>query len=834
MDKMRDWLKGRDQWLGRSWPWAWDVKAGLHPIVGIVASCVLIIVVSIGLSFCLRATGPLFGYFPGAPLYLYSAVAQSLAAYMTLALTALFIASQLLGPNYSWGFARLLVSQRMFQVALGINLGVITASLLLLVTSGEALSNTPLVMVAFAFAAMVALTHCVVTTVLSLAPSRFLEQCRRQAWQILAAGFSTSRENYLCAVIEALRDTGMGTAEQSRRKEKTINLAAGELIKIRAELIGRGEWEKTPDGEESETCRRIRWALIDVGTTGVWTEETGKRRQHSQVDDLLGWVWALGWQAYNGQGIEAWEDILAIAYYVARERRLADRDYWFTRLREQIVDKLGLFTIKVEGDQQIADHELPFIELMLKYALRAAFDAADAGQVREACGLFYDMWGRILDRKPKSDSTARNIALSFASAVASLGANIVGKKKEAPTQIAQFLPDAGKLLSEMVTYWDVDAGTFLEQVLPRFTTKHDRFTQALSDHVLGFDTAEGPSKGGVDPTSHFGETIYVILRCYLETTQKYALGFETMGYSESAAGASFLVKQERQGILQTYSAPLAPLLGGKELSSLLDGLEKKLSEYEQQREREEWAAIQKAQLSPEFIGQFKQTVKDRFVEARRVAKLLRPTESALDGELVVVRLTAHLRRQAFVEVKSNIVMTPDFDAPLVANGLAAHEDYELLRAIMEFVRSGLGESDLKPADISEMAGLLREIYDESACVVLSHDIAKLIRGAISFDYNEELRDLYWGRLGSAKVYLSNGLESCWAVSFIPEQIGDLTVSQPLQVLDPVDLPWDEEKATEAPTVSVELSEELLVALSADGEPRVWDLSQWISTEEAEA
>jgi len=282
---------------------------------------------------------------------------------MTLALTALFIASQLLGPNYSWGFARLLVSQRIFQVALGINLGVITTSLLFLATPdwwgivGQqaldgsqpgAISNAPLITVVLAFAAMVALTHRVITTLLSLAPSRFLEQCRRQAWQILVVGFSTSREDYLCAVIEALRDTGMVTAEQSRREEQTIELAASELIKMRAELIGRGEWEKTPDGKESEMCRQLKWALIDVGTTGVWTEETGKRRQHSQVDDLLGWTWALGRNAHQAQEVQVWEDILAIAYYVARERRLADRDYWFARWREQIVDKMSLFTETVE------------------------------------------------------------------------------------------------------------------------------------------------------------------------------------------------------------------------------------------------------------------------------------------------------------------------------------------------------------------------------------------------------------------------------------------------------------------------------------------------------
>jgi len=38
--------------------WLWDVLIGVHPIVGIVASCVLIIGVSIGLSLATRRMRP--------------------------------------------------------------------------------------------------------------------------------------------------------------------------------------------------------------------------------------------------------------------------------------------------------------------------------------------------------------------------------------------------------------------------------------------------------------------------------------------------------------------------------------------------------------------------------------------------------------------------------------------------------------------------------------------------------------------------------------------------------------------------------------------------------
>jgi len=315
--KLAGCLRAPRGWWGGAW--LWDVLIGLHPIVGIVASCVLTIVVSIGLSFSLHATEPLFGYSLGAPLYLYSAVAQSLAAYMTLALTALFIASQLLGPNYSWGFARLLVTQRMLQVALGMNLGVIVASLFFLATPDwwGGVGNTPLVMVAFAFAGLITLTYYVVNAVLSLEPGRFLDQRMHQAEQVIVAGQTESREKHVLSVIRVLRDTGMVTAEQSRRTEKTIVLAARELIGMRAKLMGRGEWERTSDDEESETCRRLRWALIDVARTAVWTEETGKRRRHSQASDLLIRVWMLAWEAYQARNDQAWKDALYVVYCAA-------------------------------------------------------------------------------------------------------------------------------------------------------------------------------------------------------------------------------------------------------------------------------------------------------------------------------------------------------------------------------------------------------------------------------------------------------------------------------------------------------------------------------------
>ncbi len=842
--KMCDWAKRRDQWLARSWPWAWDVKAGLHPIVGIVASCVLIIVVSIGLSFSLRATGPLFGYSPGAPLYLYSAVAQSLAAYMTLALTALFIASQLLGPNYSWGFARLLVTQLMLQVALGMNLGVVVASLFFLATPDwwGVVGNTPLIVAALAFAALIMLTYYVVNAVLSLEPSRFVEQCTRQAQQIIAAEHSEARDEYVLVVIKALRDIGLMPAGHTQWTEQTIKIAARGLTNIRSAAMEQGKWEKGETGHESEVCWHARRALADVAAAGVWSQQADDSRRRSQVSDLLIQVWMLAWEAYRARNDQAWKDALYVVYWVAEERQAVGKEYWLDWFRDDLIGELSMRVGSGKKRPTISSDEKPLLDTALLCALKAAWHAVEVGEGQEACPIFLQLWREVfLARQPDDEGVAQQVALSLVSAVMSLGAWSL-QNEHAQDLIPEFLPIVGELLADIVTSWQIPPGTFIEEAMERFNVKHDEFTKALSERFFPIERPlETPGRvgpGGFDPTPHLGVALYTLLRCYLEAAEKVTLGYETMEYRKSAAWMSSTVDPSRQGILQTWSEPLEPLLGGDDLSSLLDGLEKKLIEFEMQRDRDEQATIHEAPLSPQLVAEFEQGVEQRFTEVHRVANLLNWVTSAGDGQPVTVRRTTRTLRELFVEIASLTDIGTLGRA--MSRGFAACEDYCLLRTISEFTRSDLGYSDLSPRDISEMRLMLEEIYEGPACLVC------LVGGALyeaveqSPDFQPWYREAiagsprYSGRLGEVAVYVTDALKPEEAVSFIPEQIGDLSVSKPLEISDPEDLRWDEDTATKRPMVSIELSEELQVALSADGEPRVWDLSQWISTEEPEA
>lgn len=840
------------KWWTRTRSRAWDVWVGLWPLAGITAAFLLFSGTLVVLHLIFRASRPLFSYSLEAPLYLYSAVAQSLAAYVTLGLTALFIASQVLGRNYSWGFTRLLVSQRNFQIALGLNLAVIIASLSLLATpdwwgvvaqgtSGigqqEAYGNTPLIIVVMAVVAVALLTQYVIGAVLSLEPRRFVRQSMQQAKQVVTAGYSDMREEYVGAVIRVLRDTGMLAPERTRRLEETIKLAANALTGIRREIFGREKWEKTQSGEESETCHRIRWALIDIGTTGVWTEEVESEHARSQVSNLLISVWwPLGWEAYRLRNLQAWEDVLTVVYVIAKERRLAHREYWFARFKEAVVNQLSCLVGEDHGTRQITDGEKPLLKAAMKYGVRAAFDAVDEGQIGEAGALFFDIWIQMWDRKPTVPSSAQEIALSFTSCVASIGAYIV-HKKDAEVKIREFLPHAGRLLSEMVTLWQVHADTLLEQALDKFSIKRNRFTQALSDRLFADETpleTPGRTTGGVDPTPYLGDTMYVLLRCYLEVNEPIVLGFETMQFSESAAHMSSTVTQIKEGILERWSEPMKPLLGDKELSSLLDVLADKLGNFERQRERDEWAAIHEVPFSLKLVGEFKEGVKQQFRKALRVTNLLNRVDSLADGHPLTVKLNIRGWREAFVEVETDMLIR-DLDNE-VSRAFAAREDYRFLSAITEFAKAELGHSDLTPQDISEMRLMLEEIYEGPACVICSSGLHQTLVRSPDFRpwYRERLPEspAYFGHLGQAEVYLTQ-IEPAWAVSFIKEQIGDLAVTKPLQISDPVDMPWDAETGTRPPMVSVELSEELQLALRADGKPRVWDLSEWETTDQAQ-
>lgn len=279
---------------------------------------------------------------------------------------------------------------------------------------------------------------------------------------------------------------------------------------------------------------------------------------------------------------------------------------------------------------------------------------------------------------------------------------------------------------------------------------------------------------------------------------------------------------------------MRPLLGGKELSVLLDALMDKSDEFRVQREQAESLAIRAKPFSPEAKAQFVETVTEAFEQSRVVAPLLGTSHTTPDARPVHVRLRVSVFRHSFVANGG-----PVAGIETVGQEFAAFEDYRLLRMITDFARSDLGHSDLSPRDIFEMRLMLEEIYEGPACIAcpVGGGLYEALEHSPDFRpwYREAIAEppAYSGRLGEVTLYVTHGLKPEEAVSFIQGQIGDLAVTGPLQVSDPVDLLYDAANATKA-AVSVELSEELLVALNPHGMPRVWDLSEWISTEEPEA
>ncbi len=841
----------REWWTGT---WAWDVNAGLRPLWAIVASGLLVLGASIWLHFELIETGPLFAYSPAAPLYLYSAIAQSLAAYMTLALTALFIASQLLGPNYSWGFSRLLVSQPTFQVALGINLGVITTSLLFLATPdcwgivGQqalegsqpgAVGNTPLIMVILAFAALIMLTYYVVNAVLSLEPSRFVEQCTRQAQQVIAAGYCTSREEYLSGVIRVLRDTAIIAPERAERQEENVELVAHALADLRRAMFARIEW----DG--SEARRRVVQALLAVGQYAVRMEEgETEERPEPQVWPFFRSIWRLGRDAYQSGAAGALDDAYSIALRVAQERHRRQKENWLDSFRNWAS---GLVHYILSMQQRAAQAPMPMdearlLEIPIHYLLLGALDAVREGNPVAGCEALEDLWHEMRrflseaaqcrrrgEPPPISTKGAEFVLSALTDALMALGAAFI-YEKDTESQAGDFVKCTGQLLYQVARDEGIEQGTMLEEALARFDDQPNRTTRVLLDSFHTYGPLEMPftRRPSVvhDISRDLARDFWVLVRCYWEANYGTIAGFDTIKYSHTASWLSSLTKDSDQGrIVDRWADAMMPLLRGKELSLLLDALMDKSDEFRVQREQAESSAIRAKPFSPEAKAQFVKTVTETFEQSRVVARLLRRSDALAHGQPVDVAVRLPVYRQSFVANAGPVAGIEN-----VGHAFAAREDWRLLYAVTDFVRSELSCPDLQPEDVSEMVRMLGEVYDESPCLIVSNDVYILISNVLSFGaVDETQRPSAAGRLGPADLYVTEELEPGWVVSFIKEQIGDLAVTAPLQISDPVDLPPDEGTATNLPLVRIELSEELQIALSADGEPRVWDLSQWIST-----